>query len=199
MRNEESIGREHYDGINFSFQQRMTNRFQLQANYTLAWAYGYGSGGGSFRDYPKLSTNPFASWEWGPSPNDERNHITVAGVVNLPKGFDIAPIMQYGTARPFDLTNSSNTLNTGGGTGVGVVVPKSDPTDWFAFAGNNVASAKLLLRYQRRIGRLHHCQVRSTSRRSVLPARYAAGKEYQDQGADEYPTRGAGVQPDQPR
>ncbi len=140
VRNEESIGREHYDGINFSFQQRMTNRFQLQANYTLAWAYGYGSGGGSFRDYPKLSTNPFASWEWGPSPNDERNHITVAGVVNLPKGFDIAPIMQYGTARPFDLTNSSNTLNTGGGTGVGVVVPKSDPTDWFAFAGNNIAA-----------------------------------------------------------
>ena len=140
VRNEESIGREHYDGINFSFQQRMTNRFQLQANYTLAWAYGYGSGGGSFRDYPKLSTAPFAPWEWGPSPNDERSHITVAGVVNLPKGFDLAPIMQYGTARPFDLTNSSNTLNTGGGTGVGVVVPKSDPTNWFAFAGNNVGA-----------------------------------------------------------
>ena len=84
-------------------------------------------GGGSFRNYPKLSRAPFASWEWGPSPNDERHHITVAGVVDLPKGFQISPIIQYGSARPFDLTNSSNTLNTGGGTAVGVVVPTSDP------------------------------------------------------------------------
>ncbi len=112
----------------------MTNRFQLTANYTLAWAYGYGSGGGSFRNYPKLSTAPFASWEWGPSPNDERHHVTVAGVVNLPWRFDFAPILQYGSARPYDLTNSGNTLNTGGGTAIGVVVPKSDPKTYFAYS-----------------------------------------------------------------
>ena len=140
VRNEESIGREHYDGINFSFRERMAKRFQMQANYTLSWAYGYGSGGGSFRNYPKLARAPFASWEWGPSPNDERHHITVAGVVDLPKGFQIAPIVQYGSARPFDLTNSSNTLNTGGGTGVGVVVPTSDPKNYFAFAGDNTGA-----------------------------------------------------------
>lgn len=45
--------------------------------------------------------------------------------------------MQYGSARPFDLTNSSNTLNTGGGTATAVVVPKSDPTNYLAFAGDN--------------------------------------------------------------
>lgn len=134
VRVEESIGREHYDGINFSFHSRMSSRFQLIANDTLAWAYGYGSGGGSFRNYAKLSTAPFASWEWGPSPNDERNHVTIAGIVNLPKGFEIAPILQYGTPRPYDLTNSANTLNTGGGTAVGVVVPKSNPTDYFAYS-----------------------------------------------------------------
>jgi hypothetical protein len=133
-------GREHYDGINFSFRDQMTNRFQLTANYTLGWAYGYGSGGGSFRNYPKLAVDPFASWEWGPSPNDERNHITVAGVVNLPWRFDFAPILQYGSARPYDLTNSANTLNTGGGTAVGVVVPKSDPKNYFAYAGNSTGA-----------------------------------------------------------
>jgi hypothetical protein len=136
VRNEEAIGREHYDGINFSFREQM-KRFQLTANYTLAWAYGYGTGGGSFRNYPKVPLAPFAPWEWGPSPNDERSHITVAGVVNLPKGFEIAPILQYGTARPFDITNSSNTLNIGGGSAVGVVVPTSDPTDYFAFTTKN--------------------------------------------------------------
>jgi len=136
VRVDSAIGREHYDGINFSLRERM-NRFTLQANYTLAWAYGYGTGGGSFRNYPKLSTAPFASWEWGPSPNDERHHISVAGVVDLPKGFQISPILQYGSARPFDVTNSSNTLNTGGGTAVGVVVPSSDPKNYTAFAGDN--------------------------------------------------------------
>jgi hypothetical protein len=140
VRVEEAIGREHYDGVNFSLKERMTQRFQLQANYTLAWAYGYGSGGGSFRNYPKLATDPFGPWEWGPSPNDERNHITVAGVVTLPKGFEIAPILQYGSARPFDITNSSNTLDTGGGTAVGVVVPTSDPRNFLAFAGNNAGA-----------------------------------------------------------
>jgi hypothetical protein len=140
VRVDSAIGREHYDGINFSIRERMAARLQLQANYTLAWAYGYGSGGGSFRNYPKLATAPFASWEWGPSPNDERSHITVAGVVDLPKGFEIAPILQYGTPRPYDLTNSANTLNTGGGTGVGVVVPKSAPKNYFAFAGDNTGA-----------------------------------------------------------
>ena len=140
VRMDSSIGREHYDGANFSFRERMNQRFQMQANYTLSWAYGYGTGGSSFRNYPKLAVNPFASWEWGPSPNDERHHITVAGIVDLPKGFEIAPILQYGSARPYGLTNSSNTLNTGGGTAIAVVVPTSDPTNYLAFSGNSTGA-----------------------------------------------------------
>ena len=168
----------HYDGINFSFRQRMATRFQLQANYTLGWAYGYGSGGGSFRNYPKLATAPFASWEWGPSPNDERHHITVAGVVDLPKGFEIAPILQYGSARAFDLTNASNTLNTGGGTAIGVVVPASDPTDWFAFAGDDTGAQNCF--YGIRNGsKLHHRQIRSVAWGSILPIGCPACKEFQ--------------------
>src|SRR5437016_6487985 len=140
VRVDESINREHYDGVNFSFRQRMSHRFQFAANYTLAWAYSYDGGGGSFRNYPRLSTNPFASYEWGPSPNDERHHVTLSGIVELPKGFQLAPIMQFGSARPYNLTNSSNTLNTGGGTAFAVVVPTSDPTNYLAFSGNNAGA-----------------------------------------------------------
>jgi len=140
VRNEESIGRSRYDGANFSYRQRLTHHFSVNANYTLSWAYSYDGGGGSFRNYPRLATDPFASYEWGPSPNDERHHITLSGILDLPKGFQLAPIMQYGSARPYAVTNSSNTLNTGGGTGIAVVVPKSDPTNWFAFAGNNAGA-----------------------------------------------------------
>jgi len=134
VRNEEAIGRSHYDGINFVYRQRMTNKFELDGNYTLSWANSYGAGGTSFRNYPRLSTNPFASYEFGPNPNDERSHITFSGVGYLPWGMQVAPILQYGSARPYPLTNSSNTLNTGGGTAVAVVVPKGDIHDWLAYA-----------------------------------------------------------------
>jgi len=140
VRDEQSIGRSRYDGMNVSFRQRMSHHFSVDANYTLARAYSYDGDGGSFRNYPRLATAPFASYEWGPSPNDERHHVTLSGIVDLPKGFQLAPIMQFGSARPYAVTNSSNTLNTGGGTGTAVVVPKSDPTNWFAFAGNNTGA-----------------------------------------------------------
>ncbi len=140
VRDEQSIGRSHYDGLNFSLRRRMASHFQFDANYTLAWAYGYASGGTSFRNYPKLSTAPFASYEWGPSTNDERHHITVSGIIDLIKGFQLAPILQFGSARPYDLTNSADTLNTGGGTLKAVVVPTTNPTDWFAFSTQHYAT-----------------------------------------------------------
>lgn len=140
VRNEESIGRSHYDGLNFSYRQRMSHHFSLNTNYTLAWANSFGGGGTSFRNYPRVAWDPFASYEYGPNTNDERHHITVSGVVDLGKGFQFAPIMQFGTARPYNLTNSSNTLNSGGGTQIAVVVPKSDPTNFLAFAGNDTGA-----------------------------------------------------------
>ncbi len=138
VRNDESINRSRYDGINISYRQRMTHHFSLNTNYTLAWAYGYDAGGfTAFRNYARDGYHPFASYEWGPMTNDERHHITVAGVVDLPKGFQFAPILQWGSARPYSLTNATNTINAGGGTTPAVVVPKSNPTDWFAYAGDN--------------------------------------------------------------
>jgi outer membrane receptor protein involved in Fe transport len=137
VRNEEAIGRERYDGVFFVFKDHINKRLQLDANYALSWANGYDTGGGSFRNYARNGYDPFNPAEFGPSPNDERNHVTVAGLVNLPKGFELAPIMQYGSARPYQPTAPSNTLNTGGGTSNAVVVPMSDPKNWFAYAGNN--------------------------------------------------------------
>jgi outer membrane receptor protein involved in Fe transport len=139
VRNEESIGRSHYDGTNFTFRQRVTHRFQVYANYTLAWAYSYDGGGGSFRNYPRNAYAPFAPYEWGPSPNDERHHVTVSGIVDLPKGFQLSPILQFGSARPYNLTNSYNTLNTGGGTGTAVLVPTGSITD-FLYGTNYIAA-----------------------------------------------------------
>lgn len=143
VRDEQSIGRSRYDGINFSYRRRLSNHFSINANYTLGWAYGYDSGQPSFRQYPRLSTDTFAPYEWGPTPNDERHHVTVSGIFNLPWGFELAPILQFGSPRPWlnpaqtpGVTNSANTLNTGGATANAVVVPKNNPTDYLAFGGN---------------------------------------------------------------
>lgn len=141
VRNEESIGRSHYDGFNFSYRQRMTHHFTVNANYTLSWANSFDAGGTSFRNYPRLSTDPFASYEYGPSTNDERHHVTISALWDLPKGFQLSPILQYGSARPYNPTNGTdNTLNTGGGTATAVVVPISDPTNYLAFAGNDTGA-----------------------------------------------------------
>ena len=140
VRDEQSIGRSHYDGVNFSFRQRLSHHFSVDANYTLAWSYSYDAGGTSFRNYPRLATNPFASYEWGPNPNDERHHITVSGIIDLPLKLQLAPIVQFGSARPYNLTNSGNTLNTGGATTNAVVVPTNNPTNWLAYSGNNAGA-----------------------------------------------------------
>ncbi len=140
VRDEQSIGRSHYDGVNLSYRQQMTHHISVNANYTLAWAYGFGSGGGSFRNYPRLSTDPFASYEWGPTPNDERHHITFSGIFDLTHGFEFAPIIQFGTARPYAVTPPSNTLNTGGGMLNAVVVPANDITNYTAFATDTTSA-----------------------------------------------------------
>lgn len=147
VRDEQSIGRSRYDGVNFSYRRRMSNHFSLIANYTLAWAYGYDAGQPSFRQYPRLSTNPLAPYEWGPTPNDERHHVTLSSVINLPWRVELAPILQFGSPRPWispsqtaGVTNSSNTLNTGGGTANAVVVPSNNPTDYLAFSGDTTAA-----------------------------------------------------------
>jgi hypothetical protein len=125
--------------VNFSYRQRMSHHISMNANYTLAWARGYGAGGTSFRNYPRDSYKPFASTEFGPSPNDERNHLTISGTVDLGKGFQFSPILQFGTARPYNVTASTNTLDSGGGNLNAPIVLISNPTNWFAFTGNDIA------------------------------------------------------------
>lgn len=48
--------------------------------------------------------NQFNAEEFGPTRLDERHRIVVSGVINLPWGFQLAPILQYATARPYSPT-----------------------------------------------------------------------------------------------
>jgi outer membrane receptor protein involved in Fe transport len=116
VRDEMSIGRSRYDGLNFSYRQRAFHKVDMSVNYTLARAVGYDEDGGSFRYYPRDPNRPFAPEDFGPAFNDERHHITASGTWNMPWGMSFAPILQIGSARPYNEIASSNQLGMGGGS-----------------------------------------------------------------------------------
>jgi len=130
VRDEQSIGRSRYDGMNIGFRQRMSHHFSLNANYTLAQAQSYDGGGGTFRNYPRDPRFPFAAQEYGPNVNDERHHVTMSGLVDLPWGLQFSPIIQGGSSRPYNAVNSNDDLGFGTGDQKAVVVPVSDPTNF---------------------------------------------------------------------
>jgi outer membrane receptor protein involved in Fe transport len=146
---EESINRSRYDGLNFSYRQRMTRRFSLNANYSLSRAMGWAvqSGGqdasSGFRNYPHDPLNIWDPRDFGPTPNDERHHVTISGIVDLPWGFQIAPILQYGSARPYDLRTSFDVLARGSGYSRPVIVFNNDPKNFTAITSSATALACL--------------------------------------------------------
>ena len=142
---EQSVNRSRYDGMNLSFRQRMTRHFSINANYTLSRAMGWGIQSGwptvasGFRNYPHDPRNIWDPRDFGPTPNDERHHITLSGIAQLPWGFDVAPILQFGTARPYDLNEGYDVLEIGSGYSRPLIVNNSDPSNLLAYADPSLA------------------------------------------------------------
>jgi hypothetical protein len=135
VRDEQTIGRSRYDGLNLSYRQRNFHKMDLTLNYTLARAVGYNEDGGSFRYYPRDPQNPLSPAEFGPSFNDERNHVTFAATAHLPFGLEASPIVQIGSARPYNPISANNMLNLGGGSDPGaLIVTNAAPTDLLSAA-----------------------------------------------------------------
>jgi hypothetical protein len=122
VRDETSIGRSRYDGLNISYRQRGFHKVDLIANYTLARAVGYDEDGGSFRYYPRDPARPLAADDFGPAFNDERHHLTLAATAHLPLGLEFSPILQAGSARPYNAIAQSNQLSLGGGSAAGALL-----------------------------------------------------------------------------
>jgi hypothetical protein len=146
---EQSVNRSRYDGLNFSYRKRMSRRFSVNANYTLSramgWAIqsGYPEVGSGFRNYPHDPRNIWDPRDFGPTPNDERHHITISGIGDLPWGFQVSPILQWGTARPFDLNEGYDVLGIGSGYSRPLIIDSSDPGNLTKFAVNPPSAACL--------------------------------------------------------
>lgn len=139
---EQSIGRSYYDGLNISYRQQMWKHFTGTINYTFSKALAFEGGAASFRN---TATNPFLGQfrrqDFGPTPADERHHVTASATWNLPWKIAVSPIFQIGTGRPVDIEQASSNL-WGYGSGNGLphaIVPvgasQTKPASYLAFAG----------------------------------------------------------------
>jgi len=133
--NEASVNRSRYDGFNFSYRRRLVRHFSVNANYTLAWSRGWdvNANGTAFRNYPHDPLNPWDPRDFGYTPQDERHHITVSGIAELPWGIQLSPILQFGSARPYDLSSSFDPLVRGSGYTRPLIVPTDAPTNYTAY------------------------------------------------------------------
>ncbi|MGH9864936.1 MAG: TonB-dependent receptor, partial [Candidatus Acidiferrales bacterium] len=142
-----SQGRSRYDGLNFVYTRRMSRHFTANASYVLSRAVGWDGSAASFGNRP---VDPFNPWnpkvDFGPVPNDERHHVALSGVVSLPWGFEAAPILQFGSARPYTATAGHDVLGVGSRNGgAHAIVPTSNHSDFTTFAKASVATQQACL------------------------------------------------------
>jgi Carboxypeptidase regulatory-like domain/TonB dependent receptor len=107
-----SDNRSSYNSLMLHLQGNVTGRFSLTANYTLSKARTWGCLLGELFDYVNGVCNPldpFGPGDYGPSGEDVTHRFVLAGVLHLPGGFDLTTITQAESARPFTITNETNT------------------------------------------------------------------------------------------
>ena len=86
-----------------AFRRRYANHYQLNAHYTLSRARAWF---GQTGDFGNQAQNVFDKWDpinFGPSDADERHRFVLSGIFDLKWGFQIAPIFQAASARPYSI------------------------------------------------------------------------------------------------
>ncbi|MGH9481500.1 MAG: TonB-dependent receptor domain-containing protein [Terriglobales bacterium] len=99
--------RSRYDALTLHLQGNLARRLQLVTNYTYASAETWGCVLGELFDYVNGVCNPndaFGPGDYGPSGEDVRHRLVVAGTYHAPSGFELSLMGQAESARPFTLT-----------------------------------------------------------------------------------------------
>jgi hypothetical protein len=114
-----SDNRSRYDGLTVHLQGNVSRRLNLVVNYTLANAETWGCVLGELFDYVNgvcNPLNPFGKGDYGPSGEDVRHRLVVAGTLHAPAGFDVSLLGQAESARPFTLTTPADVNGFGDST-----------------------------------------------------------------------------------
>jgi hypothetical protein len=100
--NLESSVKTKYDGLLMSLEKRFSDHYQFRASYTLAKAFNYANDDQiPFNNGPLFPND--LQLEYGPTPNDQRHRFTFSGVLDLPAGIRLAPILTLASGVPMDI------------------------------------------------------------------------------------------------
>ncbi len=92
-------------------QGNVTRRLNLIANYTYSRAGTWGCVLGELFDYVNGVCDPlnaFGPGDYGPSGEDVRHRLVIAGAWQAPAGFQVSGLSQAESARPFTITTADN-------------------------------------------------------------------------------------------
>jgi hypothetical protein len=99
----QSDGRSRYDAFTVAFKKRYADKFQLNAHYTLSKSQAWFGATADFGLQPQNLFVKFDPINFGPTGEDERHRFVLSGIFDLPMGFQIAPIFQMASARPYSI------------------------------------------------------------------------------------------------
>jgi hypothetical protein len=118
-----------------------TRKALFSASYVLANSRSWGGQPVASYTGNGIATTPdnqFREGEFGPTRFDERHRFVASGVFNFPYGFQLAPIMQLSSSRPFSPTTGLDIDGDGLATNDRLCAGV-DPAAVFAVRGNSTA------------------------------------------------------------
>jgi len=137
-----------FTGTNRSFFDSWTTTFKgrfgrstASVSYVLASSDSWGGQPTASYSGNGIAIDPLNQWneeEFGPTRLDERHRIVMSGVVELPWGFQIAPFLQWASARPYSLNTGFDNDGDGLAT-VDRLCAGTDPAGVFVVRGNAAA------------------------------------------------------------
>jgi hypothetical protein len=111
----QSDGRSRYDAFTIAFKKRYADRFQFNAHYTLAKSQAWFGGSQSFQLTAQNQFNKFDPLaDFGPTGEDERHRFVLSGIFDFPWGFQVSPIIQLASARPYSIIVGPIDINRDG-------------------------------------------------------------------------------------
>jgi hypothetical protein len=116
-----------------------TGRALVSLSYVLANSRAWGGQPTASYSGNGIAISPddqFRESEWGATRLDERHRIVASGVIDLPFGFQFAPIVQFATARPYTPTVGFDINGDGQTNIVDRLCAGVDPAAVFAVRGD---------------------------------------------------------------
>ncbi|HEV8590764.1 MAG TPA: TonB-dependent receptor [Pyrinomonadaceae bacterium] len=138
-----STNRSMFDSWTTTLKQR-TKKTLWSISYVLSSSRAWGGQPTASYSGNGIAITPeqqFRPEEFGPTRIDERHRIVASGVINLPYGFDLSPIVQFASARPYSAI-ADDDLDGDGRTAVDRLCSGVDPLSTILGGGTLPATAR---------------------------------------------------------